>query len=478
MKENEQKELEQQFKEWIMTQKDDDCVYHDDNDVITIGTTYARAEIHFYEHNVIEFRILSLKNEENIFYLHFQLNEAKHARELFQEMMNTLLTYKEIQNTKVLLCCTSALTTSYFAQQLNEAVKVLSLNYSFDAVSYDQVYEKGLYYDLIMLAPQIGFQKNKIHNAMKEIPLITIPTAIFGKYDTASMIDLIQKTLKEKPKEKTKAEVVAKVFKNENKILCICVFNSSRKVRTIYRYYRNGIIITEGEIKKHSVQISDVMDVIDTMVALYPEIECIGLTMPGIEMDGRLHYPQVGITHENIAQEIYQKYHRICVLSNDCNQVAYGISYLEEKYKNIVFHFQPYGNPVGGIGIVSNGELVRGKDNAAGEVAPLMNLLQFSQPLDELAKTADGTYEILAKTITCEIAMVAPEAVFVHSAMAPDINHLKDLLKEKIVDRELPELIYINDMREFMMVGTMLKSIEWYGYYKMNRWSSDYYYWH
>ncbi|NLH63310.1 MAG: ROK family protein [Erysipelotrichaceae bacterium] len=477
MEEEIQEELVQQFCAWIRTQQRNGCTYEYQSSLITICTACARAEIRFYEKNIIEFRILSLKSEENIFYLHFQLKEIHHAHELFHEMMTALLAYNEERMVKVLLCCTSALTTSYFAEQLNRAAKVLALNYIFEAVSYDRVYEKGLYYDMILVAPQIGFQEKKIHNAMKEIPILTIPAAIFGKYDTGAMIALIQKTLRQKRPQPTKAEAVAKVFENSAKILCICVFNSSKKVRTIYRYYRNGKIVTEGEIKKKNVQVSDVMDIIDTMVAVHPEIEAIGLTMPGIEVSGRLHLPEQGIKDEDIALEIYHKYNRICILSNDCNQVAYGICSLDEHYKNLIFNFQPYGYSVGGAGIVANGELVRGKGNGAGELKTLINALSLSRPAGELAKTADGTYEILAKTIACEISLLSPEAVYVHSAMAPDIEHLKELVSSLAGERAMPDMFYINDMREYMMVGTMLKSIEWYDKYTKDEWDETYY-WH
>jgi len=475
MNENMQDEILEEFQAWIKSQERTSCRYVYSDKLITISTQYARAEIHFYDMNIVEFRILSIKSEENIFYLHFQLNDRKHAEELFHEMMTALVSYNEEQTVKVLLCCTSALTTSYFAEQLNNAAKILSLNYIFEAVSYDRVYEKGLYYDIILLAPQIGFQQKKIHNAMKEIPILTIPAGIFGRYDTGAMINLVQKTLREHKPQPSKAEVVASAFENGDKILCICVFNSSRQIRTIYRYYRNGTIITEGEIKKKNIVISDILDIIDTMVAVYPEIECIGLTMPGIEQSGRLHLPYEGIRDEEVSLEIYHRCNRVCILSNDCNQVAYGICSLEENYKNLIYNFQPYGSAIGGAGIIANGELVRGKGNGAGELDVLTQNLQFSAPRDELAKTADGTYEILSKSIACEISLLSPEAVFVHSAMAPDIDHLKELVAKIVPERSMPDFVYINDTREYMMVGTILKAIEWYDKYNRGEWEMRYY---
>lgn len=463
------------FTAWVKTQERSSCTYQYTAKQITISTSYARAEIRFYDQNIVEFRILSVKREDTIFYLHFQLGNHEHTEELFHEMMNTLVSYTEEQTTKILLCCSSALTTSYFAEQLNSAAKLLALNYQFDAVSYEMVYEKGLYYNLILLAPQIGFQLQKIHNAMKEIPILTIPAGIFGKYDTGALISLVQKTLAEHQPKKTKAEEIAKVFDNSAKILCVCVFNSSRHIRTIYRYYKNGEIITEGEIMKKSIAISDVMDILDTMLAMYPEIECIGLSMPGVAMRGTLQLPTEGIVNEEVSLEIFQRYHRACVLSNDCNQVAYGIYSMEDKYQDLVFHFQPYGNSTGGAGIIANGELVRGKGRGAGELKTMMDQIKFSASLDELAKTADGTYEIVARTIACEISLIAPEAVYVHSAMSPDIEHLKGLVKTMVPETSLPDFYYVEDMREYMMVGTMLKTIDWYNKFLHGEWEKRFY---
>lgn len=463
------------FRDWMKLQERKQCTYTYEQEKTIICTAYARAEIRFYEMNIVEFRILSLKTDETLFYLHFQLGDNKHTEELFHEMMSTLLAYNEEQTIKVLLCCSSALTTSYFAEQLNHAAKVLSLNYIFEAVSYDKVYEKGLYFNLILLAPQIGFQMKKIHNAMKEIPILTIPASIYGKYDTGALITLVQKTIREHQPQPSKAEVVARAFNNSAKILCICVFNSSRHIRTTYRYYCNGTIVTQGEIKKRNIAISDVMDVIDTMIAIYPEIECIGLSMPGVAARGRLQLPGQGIVDEDVSMEIYKKYHRACVLSNDCNQIAYGIYSLEDKYQDLIYNFQPYGSPLGGAGIIANGELVRGQGRRAGELNVLMNTIQFSAPLNELAVTADGTYEIVSKLIACEISLLAPEAIFVHSAMAPDIDHLHMLVKTLVPKDEIPDLYYINDTQEYMMVGTMLKSIDWYNRFLAGEWAKEFY---
>lgn len=457
-----QSELVLAFRNWIFSQdRDAYQIRSEEPELIEIITNRAKAEIRFYEMNVVEFRILENDKEDPSFYLHFQLNDMDHAKGLFDEMIDSLLAIEKNVQVKILLCCTSALTTSYFAEKLNEAAQMLSLHYVFKAVSYDHVYEEGLYYDMILLAPQIAFQLKAVHNAMSEIPIMAIPAHIFGAYDAGAMIELIKEKLAEQKPARTKTEIVAEKFDNTAKILCIGVFNSSRRIRTIYRYYRNGEIADQGEVIKKNIQLKDIEDIIAAMTAIHPEIECIGLTMPGTAVKGRLYLPESGFNDENIAQEIYQKYGIFCVLSNDCNQVAEGINAMEEKYDNLIFYFQPYGSPIGGAGIVVNGNLVKGRNNAAGEIRSMQESQKHSADLTKLCRTAEGTYEIVISTCASLISVLAPDALLIHSAMTPDIEHIRQEVARVIPAHNMPEFIYVNDMREYMMVGTLLKSLKW-----------------
>ena len=54
------------------------------------------------------------------------MNTLKHAVSLFNEMITCLLKLDYEAKTKVLLCCSGGLTTSYFAQEINKASKLTS----------------------------------------------------------------------------------------------------------------------------------------------------------------------------------------------------------------------------------------------------------------------------------------------------------------------------------------------------------------
>lgn len=455
-------ELVIQFHNWILAQKRPEYEIREaGKESVEFHTDHAVACVNFYEMNVIELTIQDKKTEETFFYLHFQMNDMEHACDLFHQMIDALLKRSMEKQVRVLLCCSSGMTTGFFAEQLRQAASLLALDYTFNAVSYDRVFREALNYDIVLLAPQIGFQLKKIQNVLQDIPVLVIPAQIFARYDSGELLKLIQKTLEERKPVSTKAEQTAAAFKNSRKILAICVFNSARYIQTCYRYYKNGNIETEGRVLKEKISVRDVQDIIESMLALYPEIEAVGLSMPGTALKGRLWLPDSDIRHENIAQEIHSAYGIRCILSNDCNAIAAGIYALEDRYQDLIFHFQPYGYRLGGEGIIANGKLIKGRGNAAGEISNLQKLLRYDASADRLASTPEGVTELLAKTLCGAIAVTAPEAVFIHAALLPDLDTLRKAMEKLMPAEEIPDLYYVDDMREYMMVGTLLKTLEW-----------------
>ena len=106
----------QHFKSWILDQHN--VNYHiscEDENNIQLHTDYAIASITFTEienNTIIEFNITSNKDNSVKFYLHFELNDEQHAKQLFVEMVETLIHLKEEKTLKVLLSCSAGLTTS------------------------------------------------------------------------------------------------------------------------------------------------------------------------------------------------------------------------------------------------------------------------------------------------------------------------------------------------------------------------------
>ena len=112
------------------------------------------------------------KDHQPYYYLHFEFVDFSNAIQLFHDFMEYLLPKKTI---KVLICCSSALTSSYLVEKLKEYIQVNHENIDIEASSFHHIHEKGINNDLILLAPQVGYLSKKYANTFN---VQVIPTKI------------------------------------------------------------------------------------------------------------------------------------------------------------------------------------------------------------------------------------------------------------------------------------------------------------
>ena len=171
------------FKAWILKHSNDEYRMTLENDqLIMLRTDYGEASIQFTEieeNTIVEFKITFDKDHSVKFYLHFELNDENHAKQLYDEMVETLIGLKDQKTLKVLLSCSAGLTTSMFAENLNSVAEMLGLDYHFDAVSYLSLYEEVQNYDIVFIAPQIGYMYNRLKESLPDKLVLQIPTSLF-----------------------------------------------------------------------------------------------------------------------------------------------------------------------------------------------------------------------------------------------------------------------------------------------------------
>jgi len=112
-----------------------------------------------------------------------------------------------------------------------------------------------------------------------------------------------------------------------------------------------------------------------------------------------------------------------------------------------------------GSGIIVNGQLVRGMDHLAGEVALLP--LNLSEDYLTLANTPEGTLELVSKNIMSIIAIVAPEAIVVYSDLILDGQDVSDEIKKSLSQYSLkvyPKIIKVENILEYILLGAMILS--------------------
>ena len=370
-------------------------------------------------------------------------------------MVETLIGLKDQKTLKVLLSCSAGLTTSMFAENLNSVAEMLGLDYHFDAVSYLSLYEEVQNYDIVFIAPQIGYMYNRLKESLPDKLVLQIPTSLFASYDALGAIQFIQQEFKniEKQQEEKAAECCVCCTQYEKRILSIAIMINGEQTRISYRLYDKCEIIDSHVIMKPSMNIYDLYDIIDTVLLKHSYIDVIGIETPGIVEDDKVFKEPNDGKIIDMKNDFEEKYNIQIFVYNNADAAAVGFVLEHPEYQNVIYHSQPFGFGVGGQGIVANGKVIRGKNGVAGEVKYFLRRMQLSDDVHKLAWTQQGTLELITKSLLPSLTVIGPEAVALYAPMTPDMNEVKNKLKSFISEEFLPEFYYIKEPISYMLSG-------------------------
>ena len=261
------------YLQWVMEHKGKEYALQQiAADKVAIESAYVEGYVTIYhlESDIVELQLSRKRDGENVFFLHFELVDEEHAKNLFEEMLDTLHKQKEKNIVKALLCCTSGMTTSFFAEKLNEASATLSAGIHFDAVPYAMLDETGEDYDIILAAPQIAYELKRIAASFAKKLVIAIPAKVFASYDAGTMVSIIVRKRKEMLASREE-KAVAKVMRDIENNACVFVINMTHdmdETRYAYRLYNKGEIVETRQIIKQMNSTRDIMDILDTGFSL------------------------------------------------------------------------------------------------------------------------------------------------------------------------------------------------------------------
>lgn len=452
-----------QLHEWVPLQTHDEYTLIKQNEnVYRLETENAYADILFYDFGVMELMIIAKEDESNPFYLHFEMNDFEHAKEMINDMIKELLEMKKSKTVKILLCCTGGLTTGFFANKLNQAAKTLSMDYEFNAVSYLNVYVEGFKYDGIFLAPQIAYEYDKIQKALNDKVVCMIPNTIFAKFDPGEMVEFVKENIeKEKQKKITKQEKIHRKFDNTRKILVIAYYSSVEGRHLCFRYYRNGQVVEDGSIFKNTPKdVRDIESIIQVTRSKYPELEEVVLALPGMVSIHHYYYTHFTDEHPNFRQYLRDKYPGLKLrILNHTNAVAYGYSALNEGFDDMAYLYQPIAQ-YNSYARVQKGNFVNGRYGILGEMRWLRDFYKFDGDCSELIKTPEGTLKFLLPYLVNIIVVSGPEKLVLHGPLLPSLDLIRDELVNVVPEVSIPELYELDDEKEYMIMGAMLQMIK------------------
>jgi cellobiose-specific phosphotransferase system component IIB len=467
--------IAEQYKSYIMSRTDPAYTIapftDDEGSHIGFTTPYAVASVTIHEIGtmyVVELKIVRKKDDKVVFYLHFELKDLDHAKELFDEMIASLKALKEDEKITVLLCCTSGITTSYFNSKLKEASGVLDLNYSFKAVSYNLLYMEAYAADVILLAPQIGYLKDKVQEILADKVVVRIPASIFASYDVSQLIRLVDDALADKKKTEEEKKIPAErpAFFNPSRTLVVCVLIQNKAVRIGCRVYDEGKIIYHDEMIKKTYQLSDLEDVMDVVLVRVKDIQDVIVVTPGIYHNGTLTFRQPGIINVNVDELFGERYHRPILFMNDANAMALGYYGSQKKYDSLCFYFHPISERTPGIGTIINGQLLLGSSGIAGEMQFVLKTLGISERVDELARTPEGTLEIISYYLNDLIAYLDPPAIVISCDFLTSVDELRELLQIMVRKDAVPDLIKVESAEEYMYSGGLMETASWHEHHQ------------
>ncbi|MDO4797082.1 MAG: ROK family protein [Coriobacteriales bacterium] len=461
------------FRAYVASYHIPDCTVEQvDEDHITLTTPHARGEVIFYAFEgapeIVELRIEDADCAcEPKFFLHFQLTDESRAKELFGEMASELQQHDLFHTTRVLLCCTAGLTTSMFASKLAEAAKTLSLNYTFEAIPLDQARTEGGSYDVVLLAPQVGYQRDAVAESFPNAVVVEIPAKVFASFDAGSALRLVMHVLSDHtvfPEHDGTNLKLARDLKNDRRIMVVTAINRPRSSWIGWRIYDKGTIVAHGSVTKPTHDLRDVEDLLATLHVRGwnpSDLDAIGIAVPGVINRGTVALAAKHVTDYELGRTLCKRYGTKVFVDNNANAAAVGCYVSQDEYDSVVLHTQQTGFLVGGQGIVVDGHLVKGRKNFAGELTPLYGAIHEpdrSKRDTSVAWTSEGMRKTVAPLLAADIALVAPDAIYVAVDLLDDMDALREEISRYFgsrLDAYIPDLIRVTDYRERIALGEL-----------------------
>ena len=460
------------FREWVLTQHPANATASEQSDnKIRFDAQQSCAEVNFYPHadgrEICELRIVKHGEQDASFFLHFMLDDLVRAQELFAEMGNVLAENEHASFTKVLLCCTSAMTTTFLANKMNDTAQTLGISYEFSAMSYAKALDSRADYAAILLAPQVAHLRHDMARAHPQSLVFEIPGKVFGSYDALAAVRLAMHALHDDRLPDQDAEILSPMrdLHNGFRILVITLFALREGSRLGYRLYDGGVGILDGLVRKPRVDYRDIEDLIETMQARNVDLDtldAIGIAVPGVVSKGLVRLRDLDVDALDLGPHLTKRFGLPVFVDNNCNAAAVACYVSQCEHESVMFFKQELGHEAGGLGTVLGGRLVRGHLSLAGE--PKFFEKRFSyEPYAgyyDALWTSEGMFMIATNVALASVALTSPDAVYLAVDTVDDVVALRAELAREVGEDMVPEVYVVDDYVERVYMGEMALCVQ------------------
>ena len=463
-------DLANEFRAWILSLTDElgaaGCaVSVEDDEHLTLTTASQVAHVNFYELDpgspeVVELNAAPVSSPlDPTFFLHFQLDDLDQAKELFGELRGAILEDEGASTTKILLSCTSGLTTSFFAKKMAEVAATLSLGYEFEAKPIEQALDVAGDYAAVMLAPQVHMRRDEMVSRHPELVVFEIPGQVFGSYDAGSALRMLLEALSQSTlaARLEKADMrIARAIDKSKRVLIIGWECDAKFSNVDYRIYEGGEVSLKGHMRRPNPSHRDVEDARTALRAmrLLPEnIDAVGVVVSGSVGDDGVRMAALGAEPFDLKGTLEERWGVPVCVDNAANAAAVGCYAWQEDYDSVLLHRQPTGATVGDQGLVLDGRLVRGAHGNAGDQSALVRYLWGEGALRGRAWTSERMAGIVASYLLCAMASVEPEVIYTAVDLLPEVDLLRTELSKVLPEGRIPPIVPVKNYHELALVG-------------------------
>lgn len=453
------------FRNWVLSQRVMGVTPTalDENHLrVTLMTVTAEVNIYtgMAEGEIAEYRVVRHIDGEPVFFLHVLLDDLERAKELFEEMVESLEDEEGHQATHILLCCTSALTTTLFASKMGEVAIALSLDYDFTAMPLMQALQPGGDWAAVLLAPQVSHMRRQIMEAHPRAVVFEIPGKIFGSYDAAGAVQLVMHALHDVqlPAERVDNLRTARDLANDRRILIITLFTLRDHARLGYKLFDHGVVTSEGAVRKAKLDFRDIEDLLETLPArgvTVHDLDAIGIAVPGVAYRGTVTLEGIVEGTFDLRGHIQERFGVKVYVDNNCNAAAVGCYVSQDKYESLVFFRHAFGHAAGGLGTIIDGRLLKGRGNLAGEPRYYEPQLKLDMDYDDALWSEEGLFQIATNMARVSIALTAPEAIYLGVDTVDDMDEVRAALCEVFPAEFVPPLYVVDDYIDRVYLGEM-----------------------
>ena len=462
--------LSKHYREWVLSRRVKGCaITWSDNEHISLATKTMFGKITFYpqgsDPEVVEMKIVRKIDGAPMFRVRFELNDELRAQELFMEMVDALERQDSIPSTRVLLCCTAGITSIMYQKRMNALAERLSLRYDFTAMPLDGAIATKKNFDVVMVAPQLGYRREDAQKAYPGATVIEIPGDIFARFDVNEtmrlLLDATGDGVSHKPCGRD-LKIVRPIDVSRD-VMVVTLMHGETTSVVGYRVFAKGGIAAESTVYKRHVNFRDIEDVLATVKVDGVDIrslDAIGIAMPGVINRESVSLPATDTRDYDLGRQLKKHYGVEVYMDNDANAAAMGCYVSQDEYDTVVCHIQQTGQLSCGEGLVADGHLLKGRLNYAGELEPLMYLMGTTGDAFEMVWSYEGMTEIVSNYLVASICTISPDAIYVAAPLVQDMDELREWIWRTVPMAYVPPLIHVDNCRELMYLGELALCIE------------------